>query len=69
MNQDGVIVRATYPQMGMEVVLTERIEKTTLLDKNANGVELDLNEETGVEIQGIYNQEADTQFLILTHPH
>lgn len=64
-NQDGVIVRATYPQMGMEVVLTERM-KATLLDKNANGMELDLNEETSVEIQGIYNQEADTQFLILT---
>ena len=63
-NQDGVTVRATYPQMGMEVVLTERT-KATLLETNASGVELDLNEETSVEIQGIYNQEADSQLLTL----
>ena len=59
-NEKGVTVKASYPQMSMEVVLTERTE-ATVMTSNDSLPTLDLNEVSSVEVLGIYEQDSTSQ--------
>lgn len=66
-NSEGLTMRATYPQMAMEFVYVEDRTEVTIAHLNAKAsIEtVDFNEVTAVEIDGIYDQEAKRQRLIM----
>ena len=66
-NSEGVTMKATYPQMGMEFLYVEdRMEVTgSFLDSSRTIDTVDFNDVTSVEIDGIYDQEASRQELTL----
>ncbi|MBA62099.1 MAG: hypothetical protein CMJ76_07000 [Planctomycetaceae bacterium] len=66
-NSEGLMMRATYPQMAMEFVYVEKRTEVTAahLKVKDSGEKVDFNEVTSVEIDGIYNQEATRQILTL----
>ena len=66
-NEQGVTLRATYPQMGMEFLHVEdRMKVTGHQFTSAPSVAgVDFNEVTSIEIEGIYNQEAGRQRVSL----
>ena len=67
-NSEGVTMKATYPQMGMEFLyVKDRMEATgTFLESSTTIETVDFNEVTSVEIEGIYDQEASRQELTLS---
>ena len=66
-NDQGVTLRATYPQMGMEFLYVEdRMKVTGHQFTSAPSVaDVNFDEITSVEVMGIYNQETDRQRIIL----
>lgn len=67
-NEKGVTLRATYPQMGMEFLHVEdRMEVTGHQFTSAPSVaDVDFNQITSIEVDGIYNQEAGRQRVSLS---
>ncbi len=65
-NSEGITMRATYPQMGMEFRWVEKRTEATAVPLRSSSSDVDLQEVTSVEIQGVYEQEAVAQNYILT---